>query len=150
MALDVYKYGQSNYNAYQGNINDLGDAATEIYVALLEDTYTPDQNNDDNWGEINANEVSGTGYTAGGAEIENKTFVQSGGTAVLDGDNVSWPNSTITARWGVIYDNTPAGDADKKLLAYIDFGENKSTTDGTFELQWSEDGIFGISAIQAS
>jgi len=148
MALDVFVYGDAPLNAFLGNITDLDDAATEIKVALLADTYTPAQNTDENWGEVSTHEITGTGYAAGGALIANNTLTQSSGTTVFDGNDVSWASSTITARYGVIYDDTPVADADKKLLAYIDFGENKVTSDTTFEIRWNAGGIFEIAAIQ--
>lgn len=100
-------------------------------------------------GDINYHEVSGTGYTAGGQEISNKTLEQSAGDTVFDGDNVLWGSSTITARYLIVYDDIPTADEDKKLLAYLDFGENKSTSSADFEVQWNADGIFETTPTQA-
>ena len=64
----------------------------------------------------------------------------------FDADDVAWANSTITARYAVIYDATPAADADKKLLAYVDFGADKSSSSGTFQITWNASGIFTVTA----
>lgn len=145
MAVSAYTYAQANLNAFLGNINDLNDAATTVNCALMADTYTPAQNTDDAWADISADEISGTGYSADGQEISNKSMTQSGGDAVFDGDNVAWTSSTLDARYAVIYE---AGSG--KLLAYVDFGEVKSSSNGTFEIQWNADGIFKITATQAA
>lgn len=67
------------------------------------------------------------------------------GSAILqlDAADPSWTSSTITARYAVIYDRTPASDATRPLIALIDFGSNQSTTNGTFTVQLDALG-FGI------
>ena len=75
------------------------------------------------------NEVVGTGYVAGGIELtisQNPTAL--GTTAVIDFDNPTWSNATITARGAMIY-RTSAGNPS---VAVYDFGENKSTTAADF------------------
>lgn len=96
-------------------------------------------------GDLAYHEVEGVGYVAGGLEINNKTLSQAAGITVFDGDNVVWPNSTITARYAVIYEANIG-----ILLAYQDFGENKSSSSGSFEIQWNAEGIFAIVAVQAT
>ena len=56
------------------------------------------------------------------------------GVAVVQWDaaDPSWTSSTITARYAVIYDRTPATDATRPLMCLIDFGSDKSTSSGTF------------------
>jgi hypothetical protein len=143
-----YIYNQAQVNLMKGLINDLSDAATTIKVALLADTYIPDQVNDDNWADVMANEISGTGYTAGGQEVSTKTISDVSGVATFDGDNILWASSTLTARYVVIYDDTLAADADKKLIGFIDYGENKQSTGGDWEIQWNVGGIWIISTTQ--
>jgi len=67
------------------------------------------------------------------------------GVAILqfDAADPSWTSSTITARYAVIYDRTPASDATRPLLALIDFGSNQSTTNGTFAITFDALG-FGV------
>jgi hypothetical protein len=50
----------------------------------------------------------------------------------LDAADVSWASSTVTARYGVVYDRTPGSDGTRPLIALIDFETNQSTTNGTF------------------
>ena len=145
-----YIYNQAQVNLMKGLINDLSDAATTIKVALLADTYTPDQTTDDNWGDVSSHEISGTGYTAGGQEVSTKTVNDVSGAATFDGDNILWASSTLSARYVVIYDDTPAADADKKLIGYIDYEEVKQSTGGDWEIQWNAGGIWTITTTQAT
>lgn len=90
---------------------------------------------------VEYDEVSGTGYTAGGETLTTATVSYDAATNVikLDGDDVSWANSTITAQYAVIYDDTPT--ATKPLIAYVDFGQDESSSDGTFKVTWDADGM---------
>lgn len=139
-------YAESNGNAFQGAITDIGDVGTDIRVALLSDTHTPGVDTHDNWDDVSADEVSGTNYTAGGEEITNKTWSLDGSTYTFDGDNVTWADSTISAGYAVIYDDTPEGDTDKKLLCLVDFEGVEESEDGDFTLDWDASGIFSITA----
>ncbi len=67
------------------------------------------------------------------------------GSSILqfDAADPSWTSSTITARYAVIYDRTPASDATRPLLFLIDFGANQSTTNGTFAVTFDALG-FGV------
>jgi hypothetical protein len=77
-----------------------------------------------------ANEVVGTGYTAGGNVITGVTVLTSGTTAYLDFDDVVWNPAGFTARGALIY-NTSLGNL---AVAVLDFGADKTTTT-TFTVQ---------------
>lgn len=79
-----------------------------------------------------ANEVSGTGYTAGGNTLVNIEPALSGTTAVVDFQDTSWVDSTITARGALLY-NSSKGD---KAVAVLDFGEDKISGGQTFTVQF--------------
>jgi hypothetical protein len=80
------------------------------------------------------NEVTGTGYTAGGKTLTVSPTPTSGGTtAYVSFSNVSWTSSTITARGALIYNNTLAG---KNAVAILDFGSNKVSTASTFQISF--------------
>jgi hypothetical protein len=75
------------------------------------------------------NEVTGTGYTAGGVEVtgavlSTQTTGPNAGTVYVNFDNVSWPGANFTARGALIY-NTTRSD---KSVAVIDFGSDKVFT----------------------
>lgn len=113
-----------------------------IKVALTTSSYTYDQNAHDYFDDI-TNEVSGTGYTAGGATLASKTCTVSTVTTTFDAADTSWTSSTITARKAIIYYAT--GTASTSLLiSCVDFGADKSSDNGTFQLQWNASGLFTI------
>jgi FAD/FMN-containing dehydrogenase len=74
------------------------------------------------------NEVSGTGYTAGGATLAGFTSGLSGSTGYLTFTDPSWASSTITARGCLIYNSSKSN----KAVAAFDFGADVVSTNGTF------------------
>jgi len=78
------------------------------------------------------NEVSGTGYTAGGNTLTNVTPTTSGTTACTDFAATTWSTATITARGALIYNST---DSDKAVVV-LDFGSDKTSTAGDFTIQF--------------
>ena len=83
---------------------------------------------------ITSNEVSdsGTNYTIGGNTLTNVAISVDGTTAIFDADNVTFPNATISAQAALLYNNSNANAA----IAVLDFGGVKTSTNGTFELQF--------------
>lgn len=104
----------------------------DIKCVLLTSSYTPDRNHEF-YSNVSSYEVTGAGYTVGGESLTNKTVLNNAVTNIawFDSDNVSWPSSTITARYAVLYDNTRT---EKDLITLYDFVTDKSSTDGTFEV----------------
>ena len=78
-------------------------------------------------------EASGTGYTAGGNTLVIVAPVLSGTTAFVDFDNTIWSTTTITSRGALIYE---ANGTTNPSVAVLDFGENKTSTAGNFEIQF--------------
>jgi hypothetical protein len=80
------------------------------------------------------NEVSGTGYSAGGNTLTISTNpTSSGTTAFLDFADTTWSTATITARGAVIY---LADGATDPAVAVLDFGSDKISTAGDFTIQF--------------
>jgi len=75
------------------------------------------------------NEVSGTGYTAGGNTLTRVDPTTSGTTAFTDFADTTWSSSTITARGAMIYNDTAAGNP---AVVILDFGSDKTSTNGDF------------------
>jgi hypothetical protein len=117
-----------------------------IKVALLTNSYTPDQDAHNYFDDVSTNEVTGTGYTQGGITLANKTNSYNTATnvIVLDADDVTWSSSTITARYAVIYDASPATNATRPLIGYVDFGSDQSSSNGNFTITWDATGIVRI------
>lgn len=80
------------------------------------------------------NEVSGTGYTAGGNTLTvSQVPTSSGTTAFLDFADTTWSTATITARGALIY---LADGATNPAVAVLDFGSDKTSTAGDFTIQF--------------
>ena len=76
------------------------------------------------------NEVTGTGYTAGGNTLTiSANPTSSGTTAYLDFADTTWSTATITARGALIY---KADGATNPAVAVLDFGADKSSSAGDF------------------
>lgn len=129
-------------NATQLALALIGDS---VKFAMFTNSITPNFSSDTAYGvaPYNANEVSGTGYTAGGVALTNKAIAESPtGTLRYDADNPTWATSTITgARCGLTYDDTLVG---KNAVALTNFGADYSTQNGTFEVQLPTTGLFYI------
>ena len=113
--------------------------ADTIKVALTTSSYTPNKAHN-TFSQI-TNEVSGTGYTAGGATLGSAAVTEddTNDLVKLDGADITWTVSTITnARYAIIYDSTLAND---DLIACIDFVTNRSSAASDFKIQWHADGI---------
>jgi hypothetical protein len=44
----------------------------------------------------------------------------------------------------VVYDSSPATDATRPLIAYVDFGADVTATAGDFTIQWDANGILTV------
>jgi len=116
-----------------------------IQVALVDSTYTPDKDHT-RWvsgSDPFDSQITGSGYTAGGATLANATAVidTTNDLVKLDGDDVTWATSTITARNAVLFDSTIAN---KNLIACFQFTEDKNSANGDFTIQWNASGLMTL------
>ena len=124
---------------YNSAIDDMARAAidfdTDTFKAILvTSTYTPNKDTDDKRDDV-TNEVSGTGYTAGGvASAVTVTKDTANDKVTIQLGAVSWASSTVTARACVYYKSRGGASSADELVAYNDFGSNVSSTGGTFSV----------------
>ena len=79
-----------------------------------------------------SNEVTGTGYTAGGNTLTiSQVPTSTGTTAFLDFADTTWTSATITARGAMIY---LADGGTNPAVAVLDFGSDKTSTAGDFTI----------------
>jgi hypothetical protein len=79
-----------------------------------------------------ANEVVGTGYTAGGNTLTvSQIPTSSGTTSFISFADTTWTSATITARGALIYESTA-----NKAVAVLDFGSDKSSSASNFTIQF--------------
>lgn len=114
-------------------------------VGMFTNSITPNFSTDTAYGvsPYDANEVSGTGYTAGGATLTGTAVSESpSGTLMWDATDTAWAGSTITnARCALIYADALAGN---NAIVLVNFGADYSTVSGTFTIQWPAGGILTI------
>ena len=112
--------------------------------ALFSDTITPNFTTDTAYGvtPYDANEVSGTGWAAGGVALAGTAFTGSAGTATFDATDVSVATTTLTnAMCYVLYADALVGN---NAIVLVDFGTAYSTVAGTFAITWSASGIWYV------
>ncbi len=131
-------YNKGKTEILNGAIDLLTDT---IKVALVTSSYSPNKDTHDYFDDV-TNEVSGTGYTAGGKALANKSVTQddTNDRAEFDTDDVTWTVSTITARAVVLYKDSGTAST-SPLLAYIDFGDDYTTLGEDFTVEWDTEGI---------
>jgi hypothetical protein len=82
------------------------------------------------------NEVANSGsYSAGGGTLTNVTPTSTSTTAFTDFDNITFTSATITARGALIYNSqTGGGTGTTDSVVVLDFGSDKSSTSGDFQI----------------
>ena len=114
--------GTHNFNTSGGNTFKLALYTNSASFNAATTAYT------------SGNEVSNSGsYSAGGGILTNITPTSSGTTALTDFNDVAFTSATITARGALIYNDTASGDP---TVAVLDFGADKTSTTGTFTIQF--------------
>jgi len=125
------------YNSFKRDImNGSIDLDTDtIKIMLVTSAYTPDVDTHSKRSSI-TNEVTGTGYVAGGFALANKSVIQSNSTnaGVFTADAINIPDATITARGCVIYKSRGGASSADELIAYGDFGADITSTNGIFTI----------------
>ena len=119
------------------------ESETLVKGALITDAATPNFDTMDFWNDLEANEVSGTGYTAGGQALtttEVTVASPAAGQLKFDTADTSWASSTITSAMALpVYLEVGASSAD--ILFYLlDFVTAVSTSSGTLTVQFAANG----------
>lgn len=125
-------YDSALFDEAKGNINYGSDS---FKVMLVTSTYAASKTAHTKRSDV-TNEVSGTGYAAGGQAatvsvgavdtVNNRVDVSLGGT--------TWSTATITARGAVYYKSRGGASTADELVAYIDFGADITSTAANFAL----------------
>jgi hypothetical protein len=115
-------------------------------VALTTSAYTPAQDTHNFFDDV-TNEITGTGYTAGGVTLAGKTtaYDATSNETRLDANDASWTTASFTARRAVVYKDTGTAST-SPLLGYVDFGGDQTVSSGTFTIQWDATGVLKITA----
>ena len=113
-----------------GEMDFSSDTAETFKIALYTSSATLDASTT---AYSATNEVSGTGYSAGGNTLTiSANPTTSGTTAFLDFADTTWSSATLTARGALIYESGGSNPA----VAVLDFGGDKTSTAGDFTIQF--------------
>lgn len=106
-------------------------------MMLVDNTYTPSQSHSKR-SDYEGDEVSGTGYTAGGQAVA-VTVSRSNGVASMAFANTTWSGAGPgwTARRAVIYKDRGGLSSADEVVAVIDFGSDQTTNGTDFVVQLS-------------
>ena len=110
-----------NFTASSGNTFNLALYTSSATLGAATTAYT------------SSGEASGTNYTAKGAFLTSVTPVASGTTALVDFNDLTFSNATVTANGALIYGEALSGDPAVCSLA---FGSDKTSTAGDFTIQF--------------
>jgi len=87
-------------------------------------------------------EITGTGYTAGGATVSAPTFAAGGSNNSIatwtSASNPNWTTATFTANQAVFYESSASTN---QLIAFFDFGGSVSVAGQTFTLTINASGL---------
>lgn len=107
-------------------------ATNQFKVMLVTDAYVPNPATHNFRSDVTF-EVTGAGYTAGGKEIPATVTRNDAANRVdVAFANVDWPAASFTARGAVIYVSRGGAAAADELVAYVDFGANKTVAGDMF------------------
>lgn len=92
-------------------------------------------------GEVSS---SGTGYTTGGQALTliDAHYDALDGYVHLDANDLVWNSASMAARYLVVYDSVS-----DKILGWIDFVNDITSTNGTFTVQIPTTGVFKIKLV---
>jgi hypothetical protein len=82
-------------------------------------------------------EVTGTGYTAGGNTLTGATVRSGGTTAYVSFDNTTWSSASFTCRGALIYNSSKAN----RSVAVLNFGSDKIVANGTLTIEFPSNDV---------
>ena len=88
---------------------------------------------------LTTNEVSsagGSNYVAAGETLGSQAVASGTAVASVDFADASWSSATFTAAFGAIYNTTTVDGTAGRLCVVLDFGGNKTATNGTFTISF--------------
>ncbi len=118
--------------------------AEDNKVMMVTDSATPNFDTHDFENDLNANEVSGTGYTAGGQNLTTTELTLATGTMTFDADDVTWSSSSISNAMASILKTEVGATTTNQLVMLHDFVTAASSSSGDFTIQWHANGLMTI------
>lgn len=124
--------------------NKVHNLGSDTFKVALIDNSTPPTAADASpqWSDYSGNEVSGTGYTAGGETLSGTSIAEAGGVTTFDDTgNVTWSQDgagPTNIYWAILYNDTASND---EAIGFLDMGGAVSLQDGDVTITWNASGI---------
>lgn len=132
------------YNSFFGDVvkGNIDLDTDTIKVMLVTSSYTPNIDTHTKRSDV-TNEITGTGYTAGGVTLTSTvvTVDTTNDLAYFDAADAVWATATFTCRGAVMYKSRGGLASADELIKYFDFTADKSPSAAAFTLQFNASGI---------
>jgi hypothetical protein len=126
------------YNSYfadvaKGNIDNDTDT---FKLLLVTSTYSPNKDTHTKRSDVTDEVAAAGGYSTGGQTVAVTVTNDTANDRcdITIGNPAGWTSSTITARAGVVYKSRGGASSADELVAYLDFGSDIVSTNGTFSV----------------
>lgn len=116
-----------------------------VKMMFLSSAYTFDQDNHDFLNDVNANEVTGTGVSAGGVTLASVTVTYDGATNTVKIDAADVTGISVSGCYGVIHVSTGTAST-SPLFLIVDFSEGTATDVTITGVTWNASGIAALTA----
>lgn len=146
MAVSSKLYGRFPESLGGGNTGSDGPMdilSDTLKLTLHTATYSPTQATDRIKATATNELTTAGGYTALGQALASKTYVASSLVTTMDAADVTWTATSVTHRYGVVWDDTPTAPADP-LISYVDNGGDITTSSTDLVYQWAAGGIWTL------
>jgi hypothetical protein len=145
MAASANWFGLAVKDQYGATAADRIDWVNDtLKIAILSSAAAINQDTNQYWSDLVANEITGTGYTAGGITLSSKTLTYDTATNTIrmKAADVTWSTVTFTnGRYAIVYKSTGTNTT-SHVEAYIDFGANESPAGVDFTISFDvTDGV---------
>jgi hypothetical protein len=139
MAVTHEWYGKGAQHVMRGDVDLQED---DIKVLLTTSGYTPNKDTHEFRSDV-TNEVTGTGYVAGGISVADllASYDAASNEARVDATNPTFEDVSVTARRAVFYKVVGSAATDI-LLTWVDFGEDRTTSASDLALIVDSTGLF--------
>ena len=122
--------------AFRGELfsgtHNFANGGNSFKIALY--TSNPYSTSSTTYSTSNEVSASNTGYTTAGQVLGSQAVASSTAVASVDFADSVLSNATFTAAFAAIYNDTNSD----KLCVVLDFGENKTATNGTFTISFPD------------